>query len=197
MYVYKYEKGEFEQPFLSLQPKHIFIGKSKVCEMTEFCEANDNSDFDGNTILLECQDIEYVYISGHEIFKFKTDDKIIDYISIMDNNLCPYTFAIGDKYTYFKSTRYNFIENDKIEERTLLNATNDSLDPFDYHLGKSGVDSFKTIEHSQFHSFYPHIEEDTEGEDDVLVEEDEDVVLVETNFCIGTKEVVKIFNQKC
>ena len=29
VYVYKYEKGEFDQP------KHIFIGKPKVFEMTE------------------------------------------------------------------------------------------------------------------------------------------------------------------
>ena len=36
VYVYKYEKCKFDQPFLSFQPKHIFIGKSKVCPMTEF-----------------------------------------------------------------------------------------------------------------------------------------------------------------
>ena len=34
--VYKYEKNKFDPPFLSFKPKHIFIGKSKVCEMTEF-----------------------------------------------------------------------------------------------------------------------------------------------------------------
>ena len=49
--------------------------------MTEFFGANDSSDFHGNTILLECADNEYVYISGLEIFKFKTDDRILDYIS--------------------------------------------------------------------------------------------------------------------
>ena len=48
--VYKYEK--FDLPFLSFQVKIIFIGKSRVCEMTEFSRANDSSDFDGNTILL-------------------------------------------------------------------------------------------------------------------------------------------------
>ena len=53
------------------------------------------SDFDGNTILLECKDNEYVYISGLEISKFKTDDKIIDYISLMGNNMCPYPIMVG------------------------------------------------------------------------------------------------------
>ena len=34
-----------------------------------------------------------------------------------------------------------------------------------------------------------------EDEDDHLVEEDED--LIETNYCNGNNEVVKIFNQRC
>ena len=37
----------------SFKPKDIFIGKSKVCHMTEFSgAANNTSDFDGNTLLL-------------------------------------------------------------------------------------------------------------------------------------------------
>ena len=35
VYVYKYEKCKFDQPFPPLKPKHIFIGKSKVCPMTQ------------------------------------------------------------------------------------------------------------------------------------------------------------------
>ena len=61
----------------------------------------------------------------------------------MGNNVIFYTFAIGEKYTYFISTYYKFAENDKIEEGTLLNATNDILGPFDYHLEKCGINSFK------------------------------------------------------
>ena len=88
-------------------------------------------------------------------------------------------------------------ENDKIEEGTLLNATNDSIDPFDYHLGKCGEDSFKTLEHSEIHTFYPHNEEDEEGEDGDLVEEDEENEdLSEANYCNGNNEMVKVFNQK-
>ena len=119
----------------------------------------DHPEFDGNTILLEFEDNEYVYNSGCEITKFKTNDKIVDYISLIGNNVIPYTFAIGEKCTYFISKHYKFIENYKIEEGTLLNATNNSLDPFDYHLEKCGVDSFKTLEKSQIHTFYTHNEE--------------------------------------
>ena len=67
----------------------------------------------------------------------------------MGNNKIPYTFAIGEKNTYFISTHSKFVENDKIEEGTLLNATNDNLDPFDYHLKKCSGNSFITLEHTQ------------------------------------------------
>ena len=107
-----------------------FFGKWKVCEMIEFSEANDSSDFGGNVVLVECEDNEYVYFSGCEIFKLKTDNKIIDYISVMGNNMCPSTIAVREKNTFFISDRYKFNENDKTEERTLLNTTNDNLDPF-------------------------------------------------------------------
>ena len=52
VYVYNYERCKFDHSFLSSQPKHIFIGKSKVCPMTQFSGAANNSpDFDGNTLL--------------------------------------------------------------------------------------------------------------------------------------------------
>ena len=197
VYVYKYEKCKFDQPFLSFKPKNIFIGKSKVCEMTQFSEANDSSDFDGNTLLIEIDDNEYVYISGLEITKFKTGDKIIEYISLMGINMIPYAIMIGERYTYFLYHRYKFIANDKIEEGALLNRTNDSLDPFDYHLEKCGIDSFKKLERSLVHTFWSGHGED---DDDDLVEEDvveENEDLIETQYFNGNNEVVKIFNQKC
>ena len=62
----------------------------------------------------------------------------------MGNLMSPYAIMIGEKYTYFISYNYKFIENDKNEEGTLLNATNNNLDPFHYHLGKCGVYSLKS-----------------------------------------------------
>ena len=110
----------------------------------------------------------------------------------MGSNMIPYTFAIGEKSTYFNSTHYNIIENDKIEERALLNTINDNLDPFDYHLGKCGENVFKTLERTQIHSFYLAGEENLQEEDDVLVGED-----VEDDDRNGTNNVVRIPNQKC
>ena len=85
--------------YLSEQKKIIFTGISKVCPMTEFSGAGEKIDFDGDTIFLECQNNEYAYTSGLEIFEFKTSDKNQDFISLMGNNMIPYTFAIGEKYT--------------------------------------------------------------------------------------------------
>ena len=69
--------------------------------------------------------------------------------------------------------RYKILENDKIEAGTLLNATNGSLYPFDYQLGKCGVDSFKKIEGSLIHDCWPGHGEDLENEDDISDVEDE------------------------
>ena len=173
-----YEKCKFDHSFLSFQPKHISIGKPNVCEITQFSEANDSSDFDGKTISLECQDNEYLHISECEVNKLRTDDKNIDYISCMGNNMLFSTMAV-EKNTNFISDNCKFIENDKIDEGTLLNATNDNLDPFLYHLGKNSVDSLKTLERSHIHNFYIDCEENVEDEEDVLVEEYDD--MIETN----------------
>ena len=200
VYVYKYERCKFDQPFLSFKPKHNFIGKSKVCEMTQFSEAIDSSDFDGKLILLECEDNEYVFISGLETFKFKAADKIVDYISLIGSNMVPHAIIIGEEYTYFIAHHYKFIENDKIEEGTLLNATIDGFDPYDYHLEKCGINSFKKLERSLIHTFWPDVEEIIENEDADLVEEDvvgENEDSIETQYFNGNNEVAKILNQKC
>ena len=200
VYVYNYEKCKFDHPFLPFQPKHMIIGKSKVCPMTEFSVAANNSpDFDGNTLLLECEDNEHVYISGLEFAKFKTNDKIIDYKSLMGNNMAPYAIMIGEQYTYFMYHRYKFIENDKIEEGILLNETNSSLDPYDYHVEKFGVGSIKKLDHTLIHTCWPGHGENEENEENDLIEEDEENEdLIEIDSTKGyNNEVGKIFYQKC
>ena len=203
VYVYKNKICKFDQPLFSFQAKIVFIGKSKVCSMSEFSgAANNSSGFDGNTLSLECENNEYVYISGFESAKFKIDDKIIDYTSLMGNNMVPHAIMIGERYTYFLYHRYKFVENDKIEEGTLLNATNESLDPFDYHLEKCGIDSFKKIEHSLIHTSWPGHGEDIENEDGDLIEENEDNIQEDINiheleYTDGSNGIVKVFNQKC
>ena len=201
VYIYKNKICKFDPPLFTFQTKktkNVFIGKSKVCSMTEFSGARDEIGFDGNTLLLECEDNEYIYISGLEITKFKIDDKIIDYISLMGNNMIVYAIMIGERYTYFLYHRYKFIENDKIEEGTLLNATNTSLDPYDYHLEKCGIDSFKNLERNLIHSFWSGHGEDIESDDEENEDNfQEDVNIHELEYTDGDNKIVKVFNQKC
>ena len=142
---YKNEKNKFDQPFLSFQARNVSIDKSKFCDMTKLSGALEIYNFDGKTILLEREDIKYIYISGLEIFEFRTHDKIPSYISLMGNNMIPYTFAFGKKYAYFISTHYKFFGNDNIQEDMLLKSSLDSLDPYDYHLSKNGLNCSKKL----------------------------------------------------
>ena len=61
-------------------PIDSFIGKSQLCDMTDFSGANDREIFDGNTILLnigkEYKKHKYIYIGGDQVCPFLTEDKI-------------------------------------------------------------------------------------------------------------------------
>ena len=82
-----------------VNPMKSFIGKSQLCNMTEFSGAEDREVFNGNTILLnigkENNRHRYVYIGGDKICSFLTNYKIYKYISNMGNILSPYKIAIG------------------------------------------------------------------------------------------------------
>ena len=114
--------------------------------------------------------------------------------------MIPTVIAVGEKNTYFIFDQYKFIDSNKIEEGTLLNSTNDSLDPLDYHLEKCGQGAFKTMECNAIQSFCPN-EDDEENiwrarrELDDSVEEQRN--LYEPAYFNGNNEMVKIFIQKC
>ena len=87
-----------------------------------------NSDDDGNTILIGVDDADYKFISGFEIIKFSAEDKVLDLKSFLSNNMTSISMAVGEKYIYFISNHYKFIENVKIEDGTLLNESVDTID---------------------------------------------------------------------
>ena len=76
-----------------------FLGKSQLCDMTEFSGAKEKEVFNGNTILLEIIEENnkdrYAFIRGDMICSFLTNDKTHKYISNMANTLTPYSIAIG------------------------------------------------------------------------------------------------------
>ena len=49
----------------------------------------DHSEYDGNNILVEGVDIDYIFISMFEFIKFSTEEQIIDFVSFMSNNITP------------------------------------------------------------------------------------------------------------
>ena len=88
----------------SFHAKNNFIDKSKIFSLTEISGALNNTNFDGNTILLGCEDSKYVYIPEFEIFEFRAHGIFLNCISSMGNNMIPDNFAVGEKYTIFIST---------------------------------------------------------------------------------------------
>ena len=77
-----------------------------------------------------------MYVSRFGFFTFNTTDKIKGYITIMSNNILPYPIAVGENKTCWFNDSFKFINNDSIEESTLLKTTDRSLDPYVSHKSK-------------------------------------------------------------
>ena len=131
--------------------------------------------FDDNSILLVVTNSEYneyFFLFGHEIVRFFTEDKLINFIPNIGNNMVVYAIAVGKKYLYFLSDLYKFVENGKSEEGALLNIIANSLDLFDYHVLKCDENAFTEINYEELHTFYTdddHKHED-QGKDPLIME---------------------------
>ena len=116
-----------------VRPMETFLGKSELCDMTEFSGARDKEVFDGNTMLLKVSEennkYRYVYIGGDKVCSFLTNDKIYKYISNMGNNLTPYSIAIGSENIYYLTPYFKFIKKENIDV-----DDNDKLFDIDYHI---------------------------------------------------------------
>ena len=64
--------------------KRVFIGESPRNKMTKF-SGGYGPRFDGNSILLDIGNREYVFI-GHRIFRFEAKFEITSYVSPVSNN---------------------------------------------------------------------------------------------------------------
>jgi hypothetical protein len=99
-----YENKEYK----TYKPEKIFIGKSPKNKMTTYSGGHGKK-FDGNSILLQLTKYSYTYI-GSEIYTFRTDSEIIDYVSPIGNSDVPYPYAIDSNGYY-----YLMLENIKIK----------------------------------------------------------------------------------
>lgn len=113
-------------------PKKIFVGESPLCDMTAFSGGYGES-FKGNSILLELDNKEYVYI-GWKIQSFiLDDDEITEFWSPLGNSDVPYPFAIGTNYVYFLLDMKRVPRNIYNEE-----VPDDCPDAYQYFYGHSG-----------------------------------------------------------
>ena len=96
--------SNYKNIIYELNPMETFLGKSQLCDMTELSGAEDKEVFNGKTILLkigkENNKHRYVYIGGDMVCSFLTNDRIYKYVSIMENNLSPYSIATGEENYY-------------------------------------------------------------------------------------------------
>ena len=142
------------------------------------------------------------YFSGYDVLKFDRKDRIVDFMSLMANNMIPTLKAICGIDTNFLSDLCKYIENNRIEEATLLNNTANSLDPFDFHVLRCGEKFCNEIEHNLIHTYYSDADED-EDEDEDIRRNQRDLEqwgapqeeLFKPYCCNGNVEIVKIFNQ--
>ncbi len=113
-----------------VNPFESFIGKSQLCNLTEFSGSEDKQIFDGNTILLniciEKNKYIYVYIDGGQVCSFLSGDKIYKYISNMGNNLSPHSLAIGYKNIYYLTPYFKYTKNKNIDINNIGKLFDDS-----------------------------------------------------------------------
>lgn len=104
-----------KKPILVLNYEKIFIGKSP----------EHGSKFDGNSIIVQINELEYVYI-GESIYYFEAFSPIKNYVSSVGNSDVPYPYAIDTNGYY-----YLMIEDIVLTDYPY--ADNEDVDPYNYH----------------------------------------------------------------
>ncbi len=130
-----YNKKVFETDF-----NNIFIGqhpKSKKMYAEDF-----DKEFDGNSILVEIEDNQYVFI-GMNIFKFNSLGKINYYLSIVGNSCVPYPYAIDEYNNIYLmiENKIMILENDTFEYIKKIG------DPYGFHYEHIPSKNHKYISH--------------------------------------------------
>lgn len=104
---------------VTYRPKKIFIGTHN----------DKNQDlaknfFDGNSILLHIQNLDYVFI-GHCIYTFRAEKPIVEYNSPVGNSNVPYPYAIDqDGNVYLLIEDVILLNCDKLKAMVQLNPEN-------------------------------------------------------------------------
>lgn len=83
----------------TFRPQRVLIGKSPLNRMTEFSGGHGDK-FDGNSILLDLGNREYVFICEKLRF-FHAEHDIHTFVSPVGNNDVPYPYAIDSRERYY------------------------------------------------------------------------------------------------
>lgn len=109
------ESKTYNKKLYSTKYTNIWIGKSPKIEMTLF-SGGYGKKFEGNSILVETGNLEYVFIGGN-IFSFKSIAPIKTYVSPVGNNDVPYPYAVdSDGYIYLMIENVIIHPNKKTKE---------------------------------------------------------------------------------
>ncbi len=92
--VYKKDTAElYTKKVLDTKYDSYYLGKcGKICPKY-------TQSYSGHVVLVETKKNEYIFIN-RDIFKFKTTEPIIKFISYVGNSDVPYSYAITKNYTY-------------------------------------------------------------------------------------------------
>lgn len=104
--------------------QRIFIGDNDL----QLHQYKKKGLFPGNSILIQISSHQYVFI-GTEVFRFETDDELLEYYSPIGNSDVSYPYAIGTEWVYF------FIESMMIPQR-LIHRKEDGYTQFYGHDGR-------------------------------------------------------------
>ncbi len=89
--------------------------------------------FHGNSILIQISKNEYVSV-GWEIYSFKTDEEILDYVSPVGNSDVPYPVAFGENNVYFMLDK-KYIRKDDLETSVTVKNAEKLYSEFYGHIG--------------------------------------------------------------
>ena len=89
------------------------------------------------------------------VCSFMTNDNIYEYISNMNDNLTPYSFAIRDENYYLLTPNFSFFKKDGIDYDTILNGI--------YVSNSDMGETFEEIDLCKIHSNYDNDNKDDDN----------------------------------
>lgn len=118
------DKNYALKDFCEKPVKDVFVGYSPPTPTTIF-SGGYGKQYDGNTILINTKDLEYILIE-YRIIKFEARSKIINFMSELGNSSVPYPTWIDDQNNVYSSLEERFMatkncKDKKLVERVLIN----------------------------------------------------------------------------